>query len=438
MDKHDEVEINLIKLVKRLWKRLPIILLAALFTAIAAFFYFKSPTVKIYTAQSTFFVENNLMVNEEQISISDDQITLNHSFLQDAPTLKTVCYVATARSTLEAVISKEALPYTIEELSKIVTVTSKDNVSAFSVVIKSPSSYEALRIAHAFANVLPEEFRAISPSLNLQVLDFGSVTEELSGGYYFKKSAIVGFVGAFLAACIIAVKYVLDEISENVEINVSDIQKVFPKYRLLSLSSRKGFDREAMNRLRSNLLLSLSDDSKSHIIGVTAPCEEKGKNAFSVDLASSLANTGRKVLLVDAEIRSPTLHDLLGLSRENGLSDALDSKKASCDLIQKYSSENGIEFSFLSSGAGTDNQTGFSDQKKIAPVLDELRSAYDVVILNLTEIGTDIDAASIGKQADGNIVFLCENRCTRKQLYDCIEQLKFADAPITGLAVAKR
>ncbi|MBR4122439.1 MAG: hypothetical protein IKR06_04025, partial [Erysipelotrichaceae bacterium] len=209
MDKHDEVEINLIKLVKRLWKRLPIILLAALFTAIAAFFYYKSPTETIYTAQSSFLVGNDLIVDEEKVSLNDDQFTINHTSQQGTPTLKTVCYVATARSTLEAVISKESLPYTIEELSKIVTVTSKDYISAFSVVIESSSPYEALRIAHAFANVLPEELSTISPSLSLRVLDFGSVTEEFSGGYFFKKSAIVGFVGAFLAACIIAVKYVL-------------------------------------------------------------------------------------------------------------------------------------------------------------------------------------------------------------------------------------
>ena len=437
MEKRDEVEINLSKLIKILWKKLPLILLITVVFAVVAFFYFRSPSETTYTAQSSFFVENTRSVDEEQISLVDDGFSINHTTQRNTQTIKTICYVASSQTTLQAVINENALPYSTQELSTLVSITSADNINAFSVNVKSSSEYEALQIAHAFANTLPDELAFLSPSAELRVLDYGSVTGNTSGGNNIKKTILFAFVVAFLIVCVYTLKYIVDEVSGNVTLNAADLTILFPQVRLLSRSVEKGFDQEAINRLRSMLLLSFEEKPSSCILGVTAPNEEKERNSFIVDLTKSVARLGKKTILIDADLRSHTLSDILNGNQENGLSDILSASATISECIQRGSEENNVPFAFLSAGNNLDGHAEKLLSSQMQSILQALREEYDFIVLNMTEIETEIDAASIGKATDGNVVFLCEDHCTRNQLTYCLEQLRYASAPVLGFAVAK-
>lgn len=436
MNNHSEVEISLSKLISFLLKKFPIILIISVLFSAAVFLFSRAGTVQTYTAHVSFYVGDSSSY-EEQISMADDNFTINHTSQRNTQTLNTICYFVTSHSTLQAVCDKNNLPYSAQELSNLVSVFSPGDINAFSVNVTSSTADEAMQIAHAFAKTLPEELAFMAPSEELLVLDSGSVTSNNPSSNQIKKAVIAAFAVAFIIIFIYIFKFILDEIAGVVTINAADLNDLFPNIRILSLSAKKGFNQEAVNRLRSLLLLATADKKSPTIFGVTAPYEEKNRAAFAVDLAKSFAKLDKKTLLIDADLRSHTLSDLLTDNQTNGLSDILNHSVSIDECIQRKAEESCVSFSFLSAGTSLEGYVEKLHSSQLPSIIQSLQKEYDCIILNMTEIEAEIDAALVGKYTDGNIVFLCEDRCTRKQLSFCLDQINYASTPLLGFAVAK-
>ena len=91
---------------------------------------------------------------------------------------------------------------------------------------------------------------------------------------------------------------------------------------------------EAYKLLRTNLMFSFSDEGRGHVIGVTSSVQGEGKSSTACNIAYVLAEAGAKVLLLEADLRRPTVASKLGLSRTPGLSNLLISKGGFRDVIQ--------------------------------------------------------------------------------------------------------
>ena len=98
--------------------------------------------------------------------------------------------------------------------------------------------------------------------------------------------------------------------------------------------------REAFKRLRTNALIGLGDktDKKGQIIGITSAQPSEGKSTVSVNLAYSLAELGKTVLLIDCDMRRPAIHDIVGVSLTPGLSEVLEGRTALNDTVVRYNS----------------------------------------------------------------------------------------------------
>ena len=95
-------------------------------------------------------------------------------------------------------------------------------------------------------------------------------------------------------------------------------------------------------------------------------------------------------------------------------------------------------FSLLPAGEGSDAASELLDSRKLLPVLRELKSSYDYILLDLEAIGSSVDAASVGKELDGIVVALRDDCCKRNQLDRCVSQLEYASAKILGFAVLEK
>ena len=81
--------------------------------------------------------------------------------------------------------------------------------------------------------------------------------------------------------------------------------------------------KEAYNLLRTNLFFSFSDDAKCHVIGVTSTIPSEGKSLTAANTAMAMAEAGKRVLLIDSDMRLPTIHKKLGFKAAPGLSNLL-------------------------------------------------------------------------------------------------------------------
>lgn len=196
--------------------------------------------------------------------------------------------------------------------------------------------------------------------------------------------------------------------------------------------------REAFKRLRTNMLNSFPEEStkKCRVIGITSAQPSEGKSMVSINLAYSLAELGKSILLIDGDMRRPSLHDKLGLSQSPGLSDLLTKEDNIGPAVSSYKSASGtVSFNVITCGALPGNPSELLNSARFDTLIQVLSSACDYIIMDLPPINAVVDAVNASKLTDGMIVVLRENNCPRHILTDCMEQLSYAKANVLGFVV---
>ena len=240
--KNDEIEIDLLKLIKVLWRRALVIILVALLVASAVFavtLFFITPT---YEATASFYVNNS------SISIGSMNYTITGGELSAASTLvNTYIYILKSRTTLEDVIEKGGLPYNYIELGKLISTKTVTGTAAFDITVTTDSPSESERIANLIAEVLPERITEIVDGSNVRIVDYAIIPSHRAGPSY-SKNLIIGFLaGAFLAAAVIAVRFLIDEQNDQIIHSTDELRQMYPDIKVLAmipdmrLSAKKGY-----------------------------------------------------------------------------------------------------------------------------------------------------------------------------------------------------
>ncbi len=195
--------------------------------------------------------------------------------------------------------------------------------------------------------------------------------------------------------------------------------------------------KEAYNRLRTNILIALpEEEGKCRVVGITSTQPGEGKSLTAVNLAYSVSELGKRVLLLDGDMRKPTVHEKLSLELVPGLSNLLTDIDAVGKVIQKYSNSTGKnKFDVITGGTISRTPGELFNSRRMTRLMQALYSVYDVIIIDLPPVGAVVDAVSISEHVDGMIVVVKEQTCPRDLLEDCVEQLKFAGINILGFVV---
>lgn len=194
--------------------------------------------------------------------------------------------------------------------------------------------------------------------------------------------------------------------------------------------------KEAFKRLRTNLVVSFpADDKACHLVGITSAQPGDGKSTISLNLAYSLAELGKKTLLVDADLRRASLHEKLGFEREPGLSELIKGNiNDISSSVRKYTSST-AQLDIIPSGVLPENPSELLNSERCAKLFELLSQAYDYVVVDLPPIGAVVDAVSIAQLLDGMLVIIRENACPRGLLNECMQQLSYSNVNILGFVV---
>ena len=195
--------------------------------------------------------------------------------------------------------------------------------------------------------------------------------------------------------------------------------------------------REAFKRMRTNVLISLGEKAeKNHIIGVTSAQPSEGKSTVSINLAYSLAEQGKSVIVLDCDLRRPAIHGNMGIPQSPGLTEVMSGKANLSNVVTRYQSSTGSTyFDLVVAGELPDNPSEILGSKNFLQLLNVVSGAYDVVILDLPPVNAVVDAAVVAQLTDGLVLVIRENHCPRFVLEDCMEQLKYAKANILGFVM---
>jgi capsular exopolysaccharide synthesis family protein len=195
---------------------------------------------------------------------------------------------------------------------------------------------------------------------------------------------------------------------------------------------------EAFRVLRTNLqfvdVLPAGDGTGRgvQLVAVTSSLSTEGKSTTAANLAVALAETGARVLLVDADLRRPSVADLLGVEGAVGLTTVLLGQVRPEDVVQVWGSA-GLHV--LPSGPVPPNPSELLGSPAMRHLLDGLRAAYDYVVLDTTPLLPVADAAILSRAVDGSIVVANATRVRRHQFAEALRTLEGVDARVLGVVL---
>ncbi|MBO5213242.1 MAG: CpsD/CapB family tyrosine-protein kinase [Clostridia bacterium] len=186
---------------------------------------------------------------------------------------------------------------------------------------------------------------------------------------------------------------------------------------------------EQYKLIRANLDFTLPADVKCPIIGVTSSMRGEGKSTTAINLSYVLAERGSKVLLIDGDLRIPSIAKNMHVESSPGLTDLLMGKGANLSDFQSSILKN---WYIIPSGNIPPNPSELLGSRRMSTVLSELQEAFDYIIVDLPPVNIVSDALSISNIITGIILVIRENYTEKKELERCLRQLSLSNANVLG------
>ena len=205
------------------------------------------------------------------------------------------------------------------------------------------------------------------------------------------------------------------------------------KLTVLSAKSSFGYV-EAFKALRTNMTYLLEDTGRGHVIMITSSIPGEGKSNISVNLAITLAQDNKKVILIDCDMRKGTLHRYLNVPpTAAGLSSVLSEEGGLSDTVYKLS----YGFNFMPVGTLPTNPSEMIGSRNMSKLLSDLSKQYDYVICDTAPVNAVADTSVLCRYVDGVILVVSQNEVTRNTVLAAKEQLEASNANILGVVLNK-
>jgi capsular exopolysaccharide synthesis family protein len=204
---------------------------------------------------------------------------------------------------------------------------------------------------------------------------------------------------------------------------------VFDPEKML-LSDKSPFTvKEAYKTLRTNVMFSLpGTDCKC--IGVVSADRGDGKSSVALNLAISFAQIKKRVIIVDCDLRLPTVASKLGIDAKPGLTNFLSGTQEGDEPVIRRSREYGIDI--MTAGDIPPDPTMLLESKQMSAFIDLLRKYYDYIILDFPPVTIVSDAVMLSSLVDGYLIVVRHNSSEFQKINETLRQMQFADARILG------
>jgi succinoglycan biosynthesis transport protein ExoP len=190
---------------------------------------------------------------------------------------------------------------------------------------------------------------------------------------------------------------------------------------------------EAVRRLRTNIQF-LNVTHRARCILITSSIAREGKTTTAINLAVSLAEAGSRVVLIDADLRRPSIAQYMGLEGGVGLTNVLIGQASSEDVLQPWA---GTSLAILPAGAIPPNPSELLGSDVMATLLQTLSADFDILLLDSPPLLAVTDATVLSKFTDSTLLIAGADRTHRQQLRDALDSLTTLDANILGVVLNK-
>lgn len=461
-------EVDLWEMLRTLWKKAWVIVLSVLLGAALFLGYSVLFIPKLYTARTLLYV------NSSTISMGSTKVSISASELSAAQSLvDTYIVILNTRTTLNDVIAQSGVPYTYEEIvrSGMIRAEAVNSTEVFSIEVTSQDPKEAEVLANTIGAVLPAKIASIVEGSSARIVDYAVVPAEKSSPSLGKNTILGGLLGGVLSFGTIVLLFLTDTKIQDVDylkkeydlpvlavipdLTASD-GKNYSQYAKRSGKTPRSSGRtkknltleesrqylgeklnfassEAYNLLRTNLSFVLPEDGHCRTIAITSAIAGESKSTTAINLAYTLAQTHNRVLLLEADMRLPTVGRRLNLRRSPGLSNLLVGKCDGKEALQRSGLHEGLWV--MTAGSIPPNPAELLGSRRMTTALKTLGEVFDVIILDLPPVNVVTDALLLGGSIDGMIHVVRQGHCHKGELEEAYGKHQLAKTRLLGFVM---
>ncbi|MBR3116062.1 polysaccharide biosynthesis tyrosine autokinase [Candidatus Saccharibacteria bacterium] len=350
--------------------------------------------------------------------------------------------IAKSELVLNRVIEELDLSMSSKELSKGVTIKPIENTSIINITVKDKNATRSATIANGIAKVFAEEIAKIYRLDNVSQLSV-AVTPTAPCNNTLSRDIVLAIAIAVLGVTGFAfLRFYLDDTVKHTD----DIEKMLGLPVAGSITKNdtrvkngnelpvarapKSIVSENIKSLRTNLQFTAVDRNLKTIL-VTSANASEGKSFVSANLAVSFAQAGKKVLIIDCDLRKGRLHKLFKTFNNAGLSNLLaDNIKNIGSYIRKTTVDN---LDLITCGTYPPNPSELLASQRNKKVLAGLRNHYDIIILDGAPVGGLADSVILSSLVDEVLIVTKDGATSKSDLSATRDALKRVDANVAGI-----
>ena len=463
--KEENIELDIGRIVRAVWKRAWLACLIAVLCAaiaVAGTYFFITPQ---YQASAKFYVNNNSRMPGDNISsMSSGDLATSRNLVDS------YLVILNTKETIQDVIYYAGVQLPYERVKNMIAAKAVNATEIFEVTVTSPNPEEALLLADAISVVLPDRISTIIDGTSAKVVETAVLPAGPSSPSYLKNTIIGAILGFMLVTIIIVLREIFDvTIRSEEDVNLCCNYPILAAVPDMTVSGKGGSyyntakknnskgaysagaqqqrvslmgrnvsfaASEAYKLLRTKLQFSFADDNDCRVIGMSSALSGEGKSLTTINLAYTLSQLNKKVILIDCDMRRPTLAEKLNIMRAPGLSSFLTGQCKLEELLQVCNLKGDEKaFHVITAGLNPPNPVELLSSARMEAALATLRKHYDYVVLDLPPVGEVTDAMAVAKKTDGMLLVVRQNYCDRIVLADAVQQFAFIDSKILGVVM---
>ena len=357
--------------------------------------------------------------------------------------------VAISPLILDRVIAKLALSSSSSDLADTVTASAPADTAIMDISATDQSAEQAARIANLVGGELTSFVEGNSTPTRLRsgvraiTLAEALPPRSPSSPNAARNLGLGLLLGLLLGVGTGALRQALDtsisgerelqEFTGQAVLGVVPFDRAAQKHPVGTLREISGARSEAVRRLRTNLeFVGAPGETKS--ILVTSSIQNEGKTTTAINLALSFAEVGRRVVLVDADLRRPSIASLLKLDGAVGLTTVLTGQVGIDDAVQRWRE---TTMDVLTAGELPSNLSEILGTQAVSSLLRDLAVRYDAVVVDSPSLLSVTDAVILSKSVSGTLVVVDQDSTSRPKLLAALRTLTLVEANLLGVVINK-
>lgn len=433
----EEMTLDIRELLSILRERLKLIVFITLIVTIM------SAVISVFVLTPVYEAKVSVVIGKEA-GVSDNSSYDLSDVTMYQKLVKTYAKVARSENVAERALDLMDIDLTTDELLEMISISPQEDTQIMDINVRSINPEEAKKIVASITIAFIDRAEELIPNGNIEILDQPKIPKKPVKPNKKLNILIAFFLGLMISVGLVFVLEYLDnsiktkeEVEKYIDLPVVGIipervgeqgEKEFLEVKI----EPKSVSAEAFRTLRTNIQYSFIDKEVKTIM-ITSSGISEGKSSISANFTLTLVNSNKKVLVIDCDMRKPSIHRKMKISNSKGLSDFLTGKVAFEEAVQEVETNLYV----MTSGLVPPNPSEMLSSNKMREFLVSMKNEFDYIIIDTPPIIAVTDAQVLASTVDGVILVVASNQADKDAVVRAKELLVMANANILGVVLNK-